>query len=193
MKPKKYIRILCEGEKTEPNYFLGILKKQGLSNGRVLKPKDNSPFGIVKQAKKEYQAATHAKIPKKDIEIWAVFDRDLHADIDKALSMAKANHINVGYSNICFEFWILLHFEKSTKPFVTCADVIRVLKSRYLTNYEKKANHYEILSSKMSDALNNNNWLLNKHWKHELNGSIPKELNPYTNVCKLVEFLLSQE
>ena len=53
MKAKKYIRILCEGEKTEPNYFRGIIKGNKIQGAQIVKPKNNSPVGIVMAAKKK--------------------------------------------------------------------------------------------------------------------------------------------
>ena len=102
MKAKKYIRILCEGEKTEPNYFRGIIKVNRILGAQIVKPKDNSPFSIVKLAKEEIRKARRAKIPKSDIEVWAVFDKDQHANLPNAISMALDNNIKVAFSNIVF-------------------------------------------------------------------------------------------
>ncbi len=191
MKARKFIRILCEGAKTEPNYFRGIIKVNQIQGARIVKPKDNSPIGVVKAAKKEMEIAKKARIPKKDVEVWAVFDKDQHANLANAIKMAKDNDIKVAFSNICFEFWILLHFEKSTKPFRTCDEVIKYIRQNYDQEYSKKNDHFERLKDKIEFAIHNNHWLIEKHWKFELqNGKPFYEINPYTNVYSLVEFLL---
>ena len=191
MKAGKFIRILCEGEITEPNYFRGIIKANRISSARVMKPKDNSPFGIVKAAKEEVKKARKAKIPNKEIKVWAVFDMDGHPNIENAFTMAHDNNINIAFSSTCFEFWILLHYDKINKPFGPCDDIIKYIKNKYDQDYLKKNDHYAQLASKIPIAIENNEWLLEKHWKYELEKGIePFKLNPYTDVFELVKFLL---
>jgi len=190
MKANKYIRILCEGEKTEPKYFRGIIKANRIRGARVVKPKDNSPLGIVKAAKEEIKIAKKSKIPDSEIEVWAVFDRDQHAKLPDAFQMARDNGIKVAFSNVCFEFWVLLHYEKSTKPFANCDEIIKYIRVNYDTDYLKKNDHYEKLYDKIDIAINNNEWLLNKHWKFELEKGTPiYDINSYTDVYHLVAFL----
>jgi len=70
-----YIRIVCEGLKTEPNYFNGWLKANGyVAANPAFKAKDNSPRGVVKEAKEENKKARRLKIPPEKIFVWAVFD-----------------------------------------------------------------------------------------------------------------------
>lgn len=186
----KFIRIFCEGKVTEPNYFIGLIKVLELNNARISKPRDHSPLGIVKAAKEEYKKARKAKIPDRDIEIWAVFDRDGHPKIPEALNMALDNGINVAFSNTCFEYWILLHFEKATKPFGPCDEILKYIRDKYDPDYSKNNDHYFRLADKIETAIENNKWLLKKHWEHEIEeNEIKLELNPFTNVYKLIEFL----
>jgi hypothetical protein len=192
MKPYKFIRIISEGEKTEPNYFRGIIKAKGIKGAKLPKSKDNSPMGVVKTAKKEMLIAKRAKIPKEDIEVWAVFDKDGHAKLPEAIKMAKDNGINIAFSNICFEFWILLHFERCTKPFHNCDEIIKYIRKKYDKEYLKKDDHFARLQDKIENAIDNNDWLITKHWQFELqNGTPIYDINPYTDVYKLVKLLMS--
>jgi len=194
MKTNKFIRIICEGQITEPNYFRGIIKAKGIRGAEVKKAKDNSPIGIVKKAKEQLQIALKAKIPKEDIIIWAVFDRDQHANLENAIEMARVNNISVAFSNICFEFWILLHYERCTRPFTSCDEVIKYIRKNYDSNYLKKNDHYQRLYDKIITAISNNKWLLDTHWNFELQKGTPiYNLNPYTDVYKLVNILLNTE
>jgi hypothetical protein len=43
--------------------------------------------------------------------VWAVFDRDQHPNVAKALALAKHFGIDVAFSNPCFELWPVLHLE----------------------------------------------------------------------------------
>lgn len=194
MKAKKFIRILCEGDKTEPNYFRGIIKVNRIKGANVVKPKDHSPMGVVRAAKEQIKIAKRAKIPKKDIEVWAVFDKDGHANLPNAIKMAKDNNIKVAFSNVCFEYWILLHFEKCTKPFHKCDEVIKYIRDNHDKDYLKKNNHFERLQDKIETAISNNKWLIETHWKFEIqNGKPIYEINPYTDVYYLVKLLQKKQ
>lgn len=190
MSKPTYLRIVCEGETTEPNYFRGILKAYGWAGAQAVKPKDNSPVGIVREAKKLYKQAVKSRIPKANIHVWAVFDRDGHANLKQALQDAKANNINVAFSSVCFEYFIVLHFEKCTRPFENCDAVISYLKKQYDQDYAKKADHFQTLKDHLQTAVDNNHWLLTKHLKYEnLEGTNIADRNPYTDVMHLLKFL----
>lgn len=194
MKPKKFIRILCEGKVTEPNYFRGILKDFGHVGALVTKPKDHSPVGVVNAAKSEYKKALKAKIPENDIHVWAVFDRDGHANLKQAIKNGLDSNIKVGFSSVCFEYFILLHFEKCNRPFSNCEELIKYIKDNYNQDYSKKNNHYNSLKPKFQDAIDNNKWLLEKHWKDEdKSGVAITEINPYSDVSELLKFLTGLE
>src|SRR3546814_12188831 len=40
----------------------------------------------------------------------------------------KGQQFELAISNPCFEVWVLLHFERSARPFANCQEVIRSLK-----------------------------------------------------------------
>ncbi|MDR7212110.1 RloB family protein [Flavobacterium piscis] len=54
-------------------------------------------------------------------EVWAVFDKDGHPNHEEAFELAKViirgKKVNIAFNSIAFEYWILLHFENSTKNF----------------------------------------------------------------------------
>ncbi|QSB20608.1 RloB domain-containing protein [Pseudomonas sp. 15A4] len=41
--------------------------------------------------------------------MWAVFDKDEHPEVERAIAIAIESGIDVGFSNPCFELWPLLH------------------------------------------------------------------------------------
>ncbi len=191
MKPNKYIRIVTEGEETEPTYFRGIIKSKRLHGVRIVKPRDNSPMGVVREAINEAKKGVSAQIPKKDIHVWAVFDRDRHPNLENAIQMAFDNDIYVGFSSVCFEYFIVLHYEKCTRPFASCDEIIRYIRNRLDKDYQKNKNQYLTLKDKIEDAVRNNEWLLETHWAYEdTNGVAKCKLNPYSDVYVLVKFLM---
>lgn len=190
MSTPTFVRIICEGKTTEPRYFQGILKAYGWRGARVHKPKDHSPTGIVREAKREYNRALKAKIPRSNIHVWAVLDRDDHANLKNALQDAYDNSIRVAFSSVCFEYFIVLHFEKCTRPFESCDAVIKYLREKYQQDYGKGADHYDNLKDSFQTAIDNNHWLLTQHLQYEeINGNSVADRNPYTDVYRLLKFL----
>ncbi len=81
-----YIRLVCEGRKTEPNYFNSLLRSIGIKSANpAFKPKDHSPLGVARAAMNLYQEAVKLKIPKSNRFIFAVFDNDGHAGVADAI------------------------------------------------------------------------------------------------------------
>ncbi len=117
-KPKrKYILIVCEGEKTEPNYFKSL--KDSLPKGvlevcelRIIGTGHNTE-SLVKRAmrlKTEWEEEARRTIDK----LWVVFDKDdfTAASFNAAVTACIKNRPNIdcAWSNEAFELWYLLHF-----------------------------------------------------------------------------------
>ncbi|MCD8211096.1 MAG: RloB family protein [Prevotella sp.] len=102
------ILIVCEGAKTEPNYFrklarnrLGIIvydiEVQGFGRNTI---------GIVEKA-------IDLKNKNNYDRVWAVFDKDDFPakDFNDAIILGKSNGVEVAWSNEAFELWFLYHFQ----------------------------------------------------------------------------------
>jgi hypothetical protein len=192
----KRILILCEGE-SEQIYLKG-LKKELSSNYNLqnieiemYQPNDFSPLGIVHEAKKKIIEAKRDKYPY--YSVWVVFDKDNHKKIDEAFNLAKhyTFPIEITFSNICFEYWILLHFEKTHRYFRDSAEIISFIEHHFNFNYSKTMNIYECLKNRISVALNNAKWL-HKLNKPEIENNIKiYNLNAYTNFDELLIYLIN--
>ena len=188
---EKYIRIFSEGEVTEIKYFRGLFRDRQLRGADIQKPSNHSPLGIVAAAIEAQKEAKKLGIAKEDIHIWVVFDRDGHANIPDAIQKANANGIHIAFSNICFELWVLLHYTYSTAQHTPCDDVIKKVKT-YNPNYCKEGTYdiYAELKDKINTACTNAERLL-IHNEESNPDSNFWEINPYTNVHDLVNFLLA--
>lgn len=157
--PEKTLRIYCEGEKTEPIYINAYIDRLGNSSRksviRVEKTKKNTPLLLIEKA--IYEKKSSKSLPHD--EFWVVYDRESqikHTDImhEKALNMAKKNGIKVALCNVCFEYWLLLHFEYTTSCYNSFEDLIKNsklnthFKEKYSCPYEKSLskNIYNIIS-----------------------------------------------
>ncbi|WP_433869665.1 RloB family protein [Saccharopolyspora sp. CA-218241] len=68
-------------------------------------------------------------------EVWCVVDVDSF-DLAPALAAARKAGVQVAVSNVCFEYWLLLHFEDSGEAFRDGSEVIRRLR-RHVAHYDK--------------------------------------------------------
>lgn len=89
-------------------------------------------------------------------------------------------------SNPTFEVWLLLHFKYSTKQYKNGNSVIKDLR-RYLPNYEKNRDCFEVCKDKMKDAVDNSTKLAENYDDIEW-PSI--ECNPRTDMGDLISCFL---
>ncbi len=134
---KKTIWIVVEGEKTEKIYFNKFRKMADLvaTEVKVVQcTKGTSATQIVEKGIKLLEQ----EFPRID-EVWCVFDkegRNCERNFKAAMQLVDSKnipagkHLHCAVSNPCFEFWILLHEEKTAKPFSNCSEVYRYLKKR---------------------------------------------------------------
>lgn len=107
-----YFLIICEGEKTEPNYFKGL--KKDLPIGTLVIA-DMTIEGTGKNTESliDFTINYRKKSNQRFDRTWAVFDRDSFTEdqFNNAIIRAKDNEINCAWSNEAFELWFLLHFQ----------------------------------------------------------------------------------
>jgi hypothetical protein len=187
--PYDVILIVCEGEKTEPNYFTELKKTFRLSNANVrICGRGSDPLGVV-----NFAIETFRREPEFD-RVYCVFDRDRHTTYDAALDRVRRTRLGKGIrifgipSNPCFEFWLLLHFIYTTRPFDAptgnsiCSRVIEELK-KYLPAYKKgDQDIFKTILDKLDNAISN---ARNVEQFHQTSGTD----NPSTLVHSIVEYL----
>lgn len=182
-KPFPTFLIVCEGEKTEPNYFQSF-KNKIKSIELIIIGCGMNTKSLVKHAIELIRIGKTDGI--KYDSVWCVFDKDDNSleQFNAALKMAKVKKINVAYSNQAFELWYLLHFQYIDTAILRQEyenRLTKFLKSKYLKN---RMDMYDKLESFMDDAIRNAEKLLSQY--PSLN---PGENNPSTTVHKLVEEL----
>lgn len=109
IKPEKWM-IFSEGRETEPNYFKGLeafLNKSGRKKIKIIpKGTGKNTLSLVSYIDRKY-----GKVAPCDV-VAAVFDKDEYSDkqFNEAINNAINSGYKVGWSNECFELWLLLHF-----------------------------------------------------------------------------------
>ena len=150
--PYAKILIVCEGEKTEPNYFEGLRDDLKLSNAnvQVTGKSGSSPRSVVNRAKELYIEEKELYSDGDDDsegggysfdKVYCVFDKDQHTTYCEALkeirTMKKPSGVFRAVPSVpCFEYFLLLHYEPTTRPFANCAQAEKELK-KHLRGYQK--------------------------------------------------------
>lgn len=138
--PQKTVLILCEDSKSGKNYLQDACKYfRATAEVEVTHCKNTDPLGIVKEA--------IARSTMYD-EVYCAIDRDRHPSFTDAKALAaKHEKVKVSVSFPCFEYWYLLHFEYTARPYTErgkkspAEALIRDLcKKEGFVDYDKGAN-----------------------------------------------------
>lgn len=163
--PAPRILLVCEGEKTEPLYFRDMVNAWNIGNQAKIARNDGfSPDRIVAQADELYAQAKQEGDGFDDI--YCVFDRDAHEHFNAAINRlhtlkANGRPLNAVVSVPCFEFWLLLHFGYTEKPYsstgkksVGNAVVSDLKKKPGFTKYDKgMVGVFKLLAPNLEQAL----------------------------------------
>ncbi len=168
--------IVCEGERTEPNYFRSFrvptirIEVKGLGFNTI----SLVEAAIMEKANHEYD------------QTWCVFDRDSFPaeNFNRAIFLAKEHDIKVAYSNEAFELWYLLHYHYYDTA-IGRKEYCKRLTD--LMGMEYKKNHpdiYRLLENRQASAIRNAEKLLTQY-----NPPRAEKDNPSTTVHLLVQEL----
>ncbi|HFQ5253103.1 TPA: RloB family protein [Vibrio vulnificus] len=192
---KPAFRIFCEGEKTEPLYIRSYINNFHSEHRGLIVVEDtkkNTPVQLVDAAVADKKSGNSQDI------YWVVYDREsitkyseeLHL---KARKKAEDNGIEIAISNVCFEYWFLLHFDFTNACYDTCDELLRKsqLKKHFkdvgIDNYEKGlALIFDKLKDRIPTALVNAKRLKESaHKSAAVDKNDPCQLNPYIDVHEL--------
>jgi hypothetical protein len=188
----KWVLIVCEGRKTEPHYFEELRDALRLSSAdiEIVGETGSAPISVVDAAIARYKKNTDYD------RVYCVFDKDKHTTYKKALKKIKETRLPgkgklyAANSAPCFEYWLLLHFIYTTRPFYAtgkksiCDQVIVELK-KHFPNYQKgNQGIFEKVKDKTDTAIQRAKRV---EQYHEDNAT--ETDNPSTRIYELVEYL----
>jgi hypothetical protein len=187
------VLIVCEGEKTEPEYLKGLRTAYRLSNANItIAPADgNDPVSVVRHA-----IGAHQRSKGEFNRVFCVFDRDGHPNYQEALDLVASSPLRkkgilAAITSVpCFEVWVLLHYAYSTGPFVAsggrsaCDNVVAAIRG-HLPGYQKAfADVFDELWPLLDTAVTHGERLA-------LHNRQTESDNPATRVHELVKYLRS--
>lgn len=102
--------IVCEGERTEPNYFRELVKdRYSVVRSEDIVGEGRSTCALIKKAEEIRDRLEHQRQLNFD-RVWVVFDKDDFNDFNEAIALAEKKGFMAAWSNEAFELWYLLHF-----------------------------------------------------------------------------------
>jgi hypothetical protein len=192
--PYDRVLVVCEGAKTEPNYFKEMRNAYRLSTANIKicgKECGSDPLSVVTYAIEKFRE-------DRDYDrVYCVIDRDKHTTFDAAIDKLLQTKLGKGISFTaitsipCFEIWLLLHFCYTTRQFEVqgnssnCKLVIAELdKIEKLKGYSKGArNIFSLTKDFLSKAIHNAKQL-------QISNKTSGTNNPSTNMHELIEYLI---
>lgn len=196
-KPNNWL-VVCEGEKTEPNYFKGAVNEINKTIEDEYKLKVN----IVGTGKNTISLVKSVEDIQNDIDgyksevipygkIFVVFDKDSFDDVifNKAIEMCYKNNYIPLWSNQAIEYWFLLHFnfvDARMDRNIYALKISEYFKSSGL-NYKYKKNDINIYNKllkygSLEKAIKNARTIHSRHFNHK-----PSDSESCTTVYKFFD------
>jgi len=187
--------IVCEGAKTEPQYFRALRKELRLQTVEVVVEGEDcgsSPISVVNHAislrDTRREDAPHSPLLVPYDAVWCVMDVEVptpHESLAAAIDKAKANQLNVALSNPMFEYWYLLHFERTSALMQDNRHLLSRLKKHWRQYKKNDPDFFEVVYPLTTTAIENSEAVLReKHYGEDL-----RDCNPATHVHRVVVHL----
>ncbi|MGA2067459.1 MAG: RloB family protein [Thermoguttaceae bacterium] len=179
--------IVCEDTKSARDYFDALKEHFKLSAASVRVTGSGGhtqPIQVVERAiqiKASAAGRNSGTVPFE--QVWCVIDGDYGEKIVNARSKAEANGVCLAVSTMCFEYWVLLHFEENDKSTVDCDAVVSTLKRKHLPRYAKGKFDFSSIVVHVRDACERAEKL---RAPRIARGDLPENQNPCSEVYKLV-------
>jgi hypothetical protein len=187
----KRFLIVCEDDKSAPNYFNALKKHFNLSAASIQVVGSGGrtqPVQVVERAGELKEAAADPQSGTDPFgEVWCLIDGDYGNKINHARTKARGLGVKLAISTKCFEYWLLLHFEENDTSTMHCDALVRSLKEKHLPKYEKGKYDFSDIVSRVHDACKR----AEKLWKAGIaRGELPENQNPSSEIYIIVNELL---
>ncbi len=181
--------IVTDAEKTEKNYFEGIKASisDNLKNDLQIKIYSNKALSKIIDF-----AAEQRNKDERFRDIWLVFDRDEVKNFDKLIEEAKEAKMNVGWSNPCFETWLMSYFQlpKNIEESQKCCETFeKIFKENTGKKYKKSEEKIYNILCENGDENRAIERAREKYHQVRKDYSQPSKMIGCTIVYKLVEEL----
>lgn len=110
-KPQTRVLVICEDTKSSLQYLKDAAYHfRAYAEVDIVHCGKNDPLNIVKEAVERQRLFDH---------VYCAIDRDRHENFNEALALAEnQKKVSIIASNPCYEFWLLLHFQKTRHSYI---------------------------------------------------------------------------
>jgi len=192
--PRACVLIVCEGGKSEPNYFISLCRKLRIAvKVEVIGREVGSAAKSVvdgarkRKAERKRQARGSSSLVEYDT-VWCVMDVEVpqQETLDDAIVTARDDGLKAILSNPSFEYWYLLHYRKTSRM-MTQAEATQALKAEYPLYEKGNSESFKEFEPRTDQGIANAKAVLKEsHCDEDL-----REFNSSTHVHRLVEYLRS--
>jgi hypothetical protein len=179
------VLVICEDSKSGKNYLEDLkVHFRAQVQVEVTHCGKTDPLGIVSEALRQ---------SKKYDRVFCVIDRDEHPNFEQAIAaVPQTSKVTVIASYPCFEYWLLLHFSYSRKPYSRAGNkspadcLIDDLKTKPGMEHYAKGNKSSIFSDLTIPRFNS----ARLRAAQALNEALEVgDLNPSTRLHELISFI----
>ncbi len=163
--------IVCEGQKTEPNYFRALVKHNSSDVLEMdVEGLGSSTCTLIRRAVELRERYERERFLRYD-RVWVVFDKDDFIDFDEAIELAAEHGYGCAWSNEAFELWYYLHFRYLDAP-IGRYDYITRIEREVRERTHNRGYRYQKRSPKTF-------YIVNKHGSQELAMASARRLREY--------------
>lgn len=111
----------------------------------------NDPLSLAKEALRRSNKAKKERNPYNSV--WLFFDHDNSPQLQAALQLVEKHKLQIAYTSICFEHWLILHYENCGRAFQNAHEAIHYLRKFWPGYHKTRSKSFEVLRDRMELAV----------------------------------------
>ncbi len=177
--------FICEDSKSSKYYMQGLGKVKGI-NIKTENAYGTSPQNVFETALDKKKLFSDSEF----VNIYCLFDKDDCSDVEfkRVIQECRKEGFIEAVSVPCYEYWLLLHIQKTSKSFLNAKECCEYFRNLYNKKF-KTAYELPQLKAK-SDIFNDLKEGLDFAIKNAEELDLDENSNPYTNMYKVISELL---
>lgn len=177
--------FICEDSKSSKYYMQGLGKVKGI-NIKTENAYGTSPQNVFETALDKKKLFSDSEF----VNIYCLFDKDDCSDVEfkRVIQECRKEGFIEAVSVPCYEYWLLLHIQKTSKSFLNTKECCEYFRNLYNKKFKTT---YELPQLKAkSDIFNDLKEGLDFAIKNAEELDLDENSNPYTNMHKVISELL---
>ena len=111
----------------------------------------NDPLSLAKDAVKRVKKARKERNPYD--KVWLFFDHDNHPRWQAGFEVIVTHGFEAAYTAICFEHWLILHYENCGRVFQNADEALTYLRKFWPAYHKTRSKAFDELRDKLETAM----------------------------------------